>query len=146
MLRIILFTSLVVLLAAQVPRSAMAESPTAELQGTYDGSGTDADGTGYRTTVRIEKRGDVYYLQWQFPSGPTAVGIGILDGNVLAVSYYGTSVGVVLYRIDGTTLDGHWTDAGMPSADPGLHRERFLLDRQTELVDPRTLARGARRA
>ena len=64
--------------------------------------------------VQIGKHGDVFYLQWAFASGPRTVGVGIVNGDVLAVSYFGRTVGVVLYQIDGATLEGCWSDVGTP--------------------------------
>jgi len=100
------------------------------LHGTYDSEGTDIDGRRYRGTVVIAKHGDVYYLQWRLASRPSALGIGIVTNDMLAVSYYGRSLGVALYEIDGSRLVGRWAESGstgtvlretltrMPDAEP----------------------------
>jgi hypothetical protein len=83
-----------------------------DLHGTYDSEGTDLDGRRYRGTVVIAKHGDVYYLQWKFAARLSALGIGIVTNDMLAVSYYGRSLGVAVYEIDGSRLVGRWAESG----------------------------------
>jgi hypothetical protein len=84
------------------------------LHGTYASEGIDFDGSRYRGTVVLAKHGDIYYVQWRFGSRLSALGIGIVTNDMLAVSYYGRSIGVALYEIDGTRLVGRWAESGSP--------------------------------
>jgi hypothetical protein len=45
------------------------------------------DGKTYGGTVEIVKKGDAYHLKWTLKAGDTYAGIGILEGDVLGVSY-----------------------------------------------------------
>jgi hypothetical protein len=87
-----------------------ADAP--ELQGAYYCEGTDASGSPYYGTTVIQKQGDVYYLQWRIGRRMTALGVGIVTGQTLAVSYYGRSTGVALYTIGEGGLIGRWTQPG----------------------------------
>jgi hypothetical protein len=89
---------------------AVADEP--DITGKYNCEGTNPAGKLYRGTVTIAKKGDAYYLKWSLNAGDTYAGIGIREGNVLAVSYYGGISGVVVYRIEkGNKLVGKWTIA-----------------------------------
>jgi hypothetical protein len=80
------------------------------LAGIYECQGTGADGRVYRGAVIIEPDGNRFLVQWYVASELTAVGIGIRDGDMLAVSFFSAdNGGVVLYRIDGAKLAGHWS-------------------------------------
>ncbi len=89
---------------------AVAAEPN--ITGKYNCEGTNPAGKIYRGTVTIIKKGDAHYLKWSLNAGDTYAGIGILEGNVLAVSYYGGASGVVVYRVqkDGK-LVGKWAVA-----------------------------------
>ncbi|HZL95081.1 MAG TPA: hypothetical protein VFB99_15610 [Vicinamibacterales bacterium] len=92
--------------AAEVP----ATPDPADLPGTYECQGTGADGRPYRGAVIIEPDGSRFLVRWIIASELTAVGVGIREGNMLAVSFFGPeSGGIVLYRIDGQQLIGHWS-------------------------------------
>ena len=90
-----------------------AETPTPDppdLPGIYECQGTGADGRPYRGAVIIDSEGSRFVVRWIIASELTAVGVGIREGNMLAVSFFGPeSGGVVLYRIDGQRLIGHWS-------------------------------------
>jgi hypothetical protein len=59
----------------------------------------------------------------------SAIGVGIREGDMLAVSFFGAdSGGVVLYRIDGTKLVGHWS---APLANGQVFEETL-----TRMADP----------
>jgi hypothetical protein len=82
----------------------------AGLPGVYECQGVGADGRAYRGAVIIEPDGKRFVLQWYVAAQRTAIGLGIREGNVLAVSFFGPDAGgVVLYRIDGTRLIGQWS-------------------------------------
>lgn len=83
------------------------------LNGTYEIVGTNAgNNSSYKGTLSIKKTGTVYSLTWKV--GNTAYnGVGILDGNTLAVGWgFGNAFGVVGYHINGNTAKGIWTMGG----------------------------------
>jgi hypothetical protein len=87
-----------------------AAAEPAALPGIYECHGVGADGREYRGAVVIEPDGNRFLLQWYISPELTAVGLGIREGDVLAVSFFSTDAGgVVLYRIDGQRLVGHWS-------------------------------------
>jgi hypothetical protein len=91
----------------------LAQSPEGrDLSGTYHCFGSNGDGGAYAGVVVIAKHHDTYRLLWRFQDAPAAIGLGIRDGNVLAVSYVGRVPGVVLYEVSGSGLVGRWTAAG----------------------------------
>ncbi|MCC5619001.1 hypothetical protein LC605_28755 [Nostoc sp. CHAB 5836] len=80
-----------------------------DITGNYNCQGKNADGSTYRGEVEITKKGNTYIINWLI-GGQKFNGLGILEGNVLAVSYYGNSSGVVAYRVEGDSkLVGRWT-------------------------------------
>jgi len=89
------------------------------LQGSYRivRSTVPGQSGGYSGTVNITPNGDTYILEWKLNSGENYKGVGIRQGDVLAV---GWSVGVkpgqnaasvATYRPKGAGLEGVW---GMP--------------------------------
>ena len=130
-----------VLIAVVAPAARAAEEP--RLEGIYLAKGLNPDGTEYRGVVDVAQRGDSFVVTWMIPYTdgetillvPTAVGIGILEGGMLAVSYYGSKMaGIVLYRIedDGRRLAGRWVVAG---GDGGAHSET-LTKVPEEVAEP----------
>ena len=91
--------------------AAPAAAPdVADIPGIYECQGTGADGRPYRGAVIIEPDGNRFVVRWIIASELTAIGVGVREGNMLAVSFFGPdSGGVVLYRIDGEKLLGHWS-------------------------------------
>ena len=102
-------------LFTQVSSVILAEGAP-EVAGTYSCQGTDGTGMPYSGTVVIGQWGDAYFVQWKMGNRTAAVGVGLLTGNSLAVSYYGNATGVALYTIDDTRLIGHWTQPGSHGA------------------------------
>jgi hypothetical protein len=100
-----------------IPASGLAQK--IDIAGVYRCEGKNPDGTAYRGLVEIEKHGPSYRVQWVMANRQTAVGIGIINGETLAVSYYnGANVGLVLYKIDkGPQLKGEWTLLGTPDGE-----------------------------
>jgi hypothetical protein len=86
-------------------------APPAEIAGEYTVAGTNEDGSPYKGALEVIKHGDVYQFRWN--AGKQYDGIGVPNGNVVAVAFTGgaagTGCGVVSYQIlaDGT-LDGRW--------------------------------------
>jgi hypothetical protein len=90
--------------------AAPADPEPPALAGVYECQGIGADGRPYRGAVVIEPDGQRFVLQWYMSAELSAVGVGIREGNMLAVSFFGPgSGGVVLYRIDGQRLVGQWS-------------------------------------
>jgi hypothetical protein len=108
MLRTILVTLALLLIIGRLATVAEPADAT-DIAGVYAAEGNNGDGSPYRAIVVIEKHRDAFRMQWIFPTRTAAVGLGILNGDVLAVSYYGASPGIVLYKIDGAKMVGDWT-------------------------------------
>lgn len=80
------------------------------ITGDYRCEGDAGGGHKYAGTVSISQKGDVYMVVWKLAHNETYAGIGILQGDVLAVSYYGNMTGVVAYKVESDNkLVGKWT-------------------------------------
>jgi hypothetical protein len=85
--------------------------PAPDVAGKYNIVGTNPDGASYKGTLEVIARGDVYQFRWN--AGSQYDGVGVQNGNIVAVAYTtgtnGKGCGVVDYdiRSDGT-LDGKW--------------------------------------
>jgi hypothetical protein len=121
MIRALRSLLLMALLLAVPAVPARAAEPN--LDGTYLSKGLNPDGSEYHGVVRITRKGDSFVVSWMSPYAsdqatvlvPTSVGVGVLNGGMLAVSYYSRqTAGVVLYRVedDGQRLAGSWAVAG----------------------------------
>ena len=96
------------LVGAAAAAPAAADPPA--LPGLYDCRGTGADGKPYRGAVIIDSDGDRFVLRWIISEQLTAIGVGVRERDMLAVSFFGAVPGgVVLYRIEGERLIGHWS-------------------------------------
>jgi hypothetical protein len=76
----------------------------------------EPDGTPYRGVVQIVPNKGAFDVIWIFSSGQQYSGLGVLNGDVLAVSYFTNRPGVVAYKIENTDkgprLQGQWTVVG----------------------------------
>lgn len=86
-------------------------APKPDIAGKYNITGTNPDGAAYKGTLAVITRGDVYQFRWD--AGSQYDGVGIQNGNIIAVAYTtganGKGCGVVDYDIQGDgTLDGKW--------------------------------------
>lgn len=96
-----------------------APAPPREISGKYNVAGTNPDGSGYKGTLEIISHGDVYQFRWD--AGNQYDGVGVVNGNVVAVAFAngpnGKGCGVVDYEIasDGN-LDGRWGYWGVNEA------------------------------
>jgi len=86
-------------------------APAAHIAGKYNITGTNPNGAPYKGTLEIIAHGDVYQFRWN--AGAQYDGVGILNGNVVAVAFAsgekGEGCGVVDYMIRGDgALDGKW--------------------------------------
>ena len=92
-------------------RSMPATANTPNIAGKYNVTGENPNGGNYRGTLEVIARGDVYQFRWN--AGAQYDGVGIQNGNIVAVAYTtgsnGKGCGVVDYDIqsDGT-LNGKW--------------------------------------
>lgn len=95
-----------------------------DIAGLYECQGLTPDGKLYQGIVQIARNNGTYQLLWTLGPEEHHLGIGLLSGDVLAVSYFGGSPGVVAYRVeqgsDGPRLLGEWT---VPDADGEVFRE-----------------------
>lgn len=116
---------------------ASAEARSADIEGTYDCLGDAGNGQQYKGTVEIKALGDAYAVRWTLDSGQEYGAIGLLDDDVLAVSFFtpdGGDYGVVLYRLGSKgKLSGNWTSVGLKGA---------VL---TETLTPKSSSRAAPR-
>lgn len=93
---------------------------TLTLAGSYTVEGME-DKQAYtgRAEVTTEANGTVN-IEWFNDKGePTAIGVGIRDGQILSVIFKNAGgVGLVSYRIDGGKLIGKWTYPGLAGVFP----------------------------
>jgi hypothetical protein len=100
------------------PDAPVVSVPSADapLAGTYDCQGVEPDGTPYHGIVQITPNQGTYDVVWIFSSGQEYAGLGVVNGDVLAVSYFTNRPGVVAYKIQtgekGPRLQGQWTVVG----------------------------------
>jgi len=105
---------------------------TPEIAGSYAVVGTNPNGSPYKGNLEVIQHGDVYQFRWT--AGGQSDGVGVINGNVVAVAFAngpdGTGCGVVDYVIapDGT-LEGRWgywgrdesgTETGKRTSGSGL--------------------------
>jgi hypothetical protein len=84
-----------------------------DLTGTYSCRGQDFDGNSYEAVVQIVMQNDAYQLLWIADDEVMAVGMGVVQNDVLAVAYFAGSPGVVAYHVAGEgRLVGQWTVSG----------------------------------
>jgi hypothetical protein len=126
------------------PAVCSAQDVALALDGVYRSEGVNPDGTKYRGTVEIAKDDQTYLVRW-LARQVTSIGIGIVRGDVLAVSYYtGTNIGIALYHIEkGPRLTGEWTVLG---ADGQRYPETLTkMGRDAREQDPDGLPEAAPR-
>lgn len=108
-----LATTLALPLASPTPSTAAEVAP---IEGTYECQGVEPDGTPYKGVVQIVGNAGLYQVVWTFSSSQQYVGFGVVNGDVLAVSYFTNRPGVAAYKIEmndkGPRLIGQWTVAG----------------------------------
>jgi len=118
--------SVAVLIALMAPAAYAGDGP--QLDGVYVSKGLDVDGSASRSLVEVARHGDSFVVVWMIPYSdgeklllvPVAVGVGILDGEIFAVSYYSSRTSrLVLYRIEdgGLRLAGRSVTIGGDGAE-----------------------------
>jgi hypothetical protein len=133
--------SVVVLVNLAVGPALAAEEP--ELGGTYIAHGVNHDGSDHQEFVQITRNGGSFVVSWILADVSNenvvlelvSVGIGIVSGKTLAVSFYGLSTaGVAAYQIeeDGRRLVGRWTT----EADDGTVHTQTLTRLPDHALDP----------
>ena len=101
--------TLVCCLNLAAPASSMAQ----DLSGVYQCEGVGPNGKPYKGVVEIAKNDQTYRFKWTIAPDGVYVGLGILKGDAMAVSYFGQVLGVVLYKIEkGQRFVGEWTVIG----------------------------------
>jgi hypothetical protein len=108
MARTVVLVVAILLLAFGAIVSIAAPDSQPDLAGVYECVGTNPDGTQYQGVVQIEKTRDTFSVKWGLSDG-VVTGVGIVSDGLLAVSYFGGAPAVVLYKIEGNRLIGHWT-------------------------------------
>ena len=107
--------ALIVLVIFALVGPAYAEEQAAEksLAGMYQCDGMNPDGGAYSGIVEIVRIKDTYLVRWTMPNDAQVVGVGILSGDLLSVSYYGGTPSLVVYSVAETgQLKGKWTAGG----------------------------------
>ncbi|MGE3674704.1 MAG: hypothetical protein AB7K71_33845 [Polyangiaceae bacterium] len=103
------------LLGFAQPASAGAVKAQPLSTGTYDiTDGRNSDGSSYQGAVQIARTGSVVHLRWDLGGTPnTHQGVGLIDGNRLAAAWTASpNGGVVIYKVNGGTLNGRWASYG----------------------------------
>lgn len=91
-----------------------ATPPAAEpVEGSYICTG-EHEGGKYAVALTVTRMGETYNLAQSDGGEPIAHGIGLLDGDELAVGFAfarttPTVFGIALYRVSPGRLDGRWT-------------------------------------
>ncbi|MBN1619895.1 hypothetical protein JW890_04170 [candidate division WOR-3 bacterium] len=105
---------LAIFIAASVFFSASAFASS--IEGLYEIWGTNGDNE-YRGELEIIDHEDAFEVNWIFGGEEYYIGVGVLVGDYLAVSYTdenNTDMGVVIYRVGSNYLTGYWaTWAGL---------------------------------
>lgn len=120
-LRLRIVGSLILLVALLTPALAPADD---SLPGRYALSG-DNGGASYVGEVGIESRGSAFAVTWEVEGRAPHDGFGLALNHVLGVAYWPNGdeqergLGIVMYKIDGGTLDGIWLPQGMNDRSPG---------------------------
>jgi hypothetical protein len=92
------------------PTEPPADAPVTptNIEGSYQVTGTNPDGSAYEGTLLVTQQGEVYQFSWN--AGNTFEGVGILDGNYVVVGYdeVGDGCAVSSYQMTNDGLDGLW--------------------------------------
>lgn len=86
---------------------ATGASAKADIVGAYAVTGTNPDGSAYEGTLTVSAEEDVYQFAWDV--GNSYKGVGIQQGNLIAVGWGSDNCGVVAYAVkDNASLQGTW--------------------------------------
>ena len=96
----------------QTAGSQAATPKPGDPSGIYLCEGTNPDGHHYRGIVQIAAVEDTFLVRWTLADDVEVTGVGILQNNMLSVSYFGGTPAVVVYKVDADKLVGEWTMGG----------------------------------
>lgn len=122
-------------------RAAAAEDSFA---GAYALSGMGADGAAYGGAVSIARQDFAYEVAWQLDGRGARNGFALTLNHVLGVAFWPEGVapepemGIVIYRVDGGTLDGIWLPSRATEIAPG----REVLNGSPDLTGRYQIALG----
>ncbi len=91
--------------------AAATPTPGSDLSGNYtiSAASNPGGGGGYKGSVDISSAADAYVLKWTLTGQPGYSGVGIDQDGILGVGWgTGTKYGVVVYKVNGGTLNGRW--------------------------------------
>ena len=140
-------------------RPAAKESTTAlqaakapiDISGDYAVVGTNEDGSAYKGRLKVIKHSDVYQFRWD--AGNQYDGIGVPNGNIVAVAFTGGTdgkgCGVVTYNLLANgTLDGKWGYWGVNNigTEKAMHTSGSGLRETTTSLEQTSTARHTRRS
>lgn len=93
-------------LAVSTERAARTGAAGDDIAGEYTVTGRNPDGTPYRGALRITQRGAAYQFSWH--AGNAYEGVGIRQGDIIAVGWGAAGCGVANYQIANNALHGVW--------------------------------------
>jgi hypothetical protein len=126
---------ILLLLLVVIGASAPVHTQNLDPSGIYRCEGKSAEGRPYQAVVEIKKNGETYLLRWVTPEGVAHIGVGVVDGKNLSVGFFGSTVGVVVYAIEGSEkLTGQWT---VLQANGVVYRETLTRWHEGEPLFPR---------
>jgi hypothetical protein len=99
------------LLLPSVESASAADSMT--LASTYDVTGTNPDGSAYSGTASVKVISDTTFtIKWQI-AGSVYQGFGMRLNDTLSATYtIDGEPGLVMYKVDGTGINGLWSIRG----------------------------------
>lgn len=111
---LLIFTFAIVLSLSISSQATDGLDIASNLAGQYKLEGTNPNGGQYQGTAEITENGETYQIRWKIGPNETYKGIGILQEDVLAVSFESGQVsGVVVYQIqEKPKLVGQWALMG----------------------------------
>lgn len=98
--------------------STTVDAPDTGVAGDYAVTGTNADGSAYRGTLSVAERGGAYAFEWE--ARRSYSGLGVRQGDIVAVGFGAAGCGAVAYRMTSGGLDGVWAIPGVDG--PGTER------------------------
>lgn len=113
------------LLTASLLLAIPASRAGDNLSGLYAMNGRDTGGASYDGELAIKSRGHAFDVTWQRGGRTRETGFGLTLNRVLGVAYWpdnqplDSGLGLVIYRIDGGSLDGIWLPEGVYNRAPG---------------------------
>jgi hypothetical protein len=116
------------------------ESSEVDLSGIYDCNGVGPEGDPYKGVVEIVRKDKTYWVQWTLSPQDINHGFGIIQGDMFAVTFFGGTAGVALYKIEpGSRLVGRWT---IVDSDGGTYPET-LTKSSSQVTRPQPKPRKA---